>query len=153
MVVRELTQPSRAEWMQVTDVLNDSFWRTPLFKDFLFRGRKALSRTFIEALLLYSLKTGRVFVAEEGERRIVAVALWSLPDSPELGLGTYLRTGMWPYMLSIALRSPLAMGRIDELFAFFGNPCAGVSVPHAGVSGISAKRRGRSAGAGVHSAF
>jgi len=118
MDVKELTHPSPAELAKVTDILSDSFWSTPLFHDFLFRGRVALSRTFIEALVIYTQKTGRIFVATDGGKGIVACSLWSLPDSPELGLKTYFTTGMLPKMLSIALHSPAAMARIAELFRF-----------------------------------
>ena len=118
MEVKELSRPSDAEFTKMADILNESFWRTPLFRDYLFRGRKALARTFIEALLIYTVKTGRIFVAEDGEKGIVACSLWSVPTSPELGLQTYIATSMWPKMLSIALRSPAAMGRIGELFRF-----------------------------------
>lgn len=118
MDVKELTLPSAMELTRMADILNDSFWRIPLLHDFLFRGRKPLARTFIEALLIYTQKTGRIFVAIDGEKGIVACSLWSLPDSPELGLKTYFATGMWLKMLSIALRSPASMARINELFRF-----------------------------------
>lgn len=118
MDVKELTHPSETEFTRLADILSDSFWRTPLFREYLFRGRKPLARTFIEALLIYTQKTGRTFVAVDGDKGIVACSLWSLPDSPELDMKTYLATGMWPKMLSIALRSPAAMARIAELFRF-----------------------------------
>ena len=117
MIVRELSHPTKAEFEKIVQVLQASFWRTPLFREYLFQGREAISRTFIKALTHYSVRSGRVFIAEEGQN-FVAVALWSLPGSPAMGLKGYLETGMAPQMLSIALQSPAAMGRIRALFRF-----------------------------------
>lgn len=118
MEVKELTNPSKAEITRMTDILTDAFWKTPMFRQYLFRGHRAQARAFLNALLWYSLKAGRTFVAEAEGEGIVACALWSLPDAPVMGIKTYLKTRMWPGMLSIALRSPAAMARINELFSF-----------------------------------
>ena len=129
MEVKELTNPSKAEITRMTDILTDAFWKTPLFRQYLFRGHRAQARAFLNALLWYSLKAGRTFVAEAEGEGIVACALWSNPDAPEFNLKTWLKLGIWPHMLSIALRSPSAMGRIGELFAMLDRyapeePCA-----------------------------
>ena len=129
MTVREIIRPDARTFARLSTLLTDAFWKTPLFTDFLFRGRKPLARTFLEALLQYGLRAGRTFVAEDGERGIVACALWSGPDAPEFNLKTWLRLGIWPRMASIALRSPAAMGRILELFVMLDRyapeePCA-----------------------------
>ena len=129
MTVREIIRPDASTFARLSTLLTDAFWKTPLFTDFLFRGRKPLARTFLEALLQYGLRAGRTFVAEDGERGIVACALWSGPDAPEFNLKTWLRLGIWPRMASIALRSPAAMGRILELFVMLDRyapeePCA-----------------------------
>ena len=128
MVVREIKNPSPKEFEEITRILTDAFWRTPLFTDFLFRGRKPLARSFMAALARYGFSVGRMFVTEDAQG-IAACALWSLPDSPPLNLRTYLKTGMWPLMLWIALRSPLAMRRINELLQMLERyapegPCA-----------------------------
>lgn len=117
MIVREFSHPTKTEFEKIVQVLQTAFWRTPLFQDYLFQGHEALSHKFIRALTHYSIRAGRVFVGEE-EQSLVAVALWSLPGSPAMGLKGYLQTGMAPQMLTIALRSPVAMGRIRELFRF-----------------------------------
>ena len=115
MEVKLLTHPTARERSAMVQVLTDSFWRTPLFTDFLFRGRKLLARLFLDALVQYGLKVGRMYVTMAQDGRIVACALWSLPDSPVLKLSTYLKLGMWPTMLAIAVLSPAAMIRINEL--------------------------------------
>jgi|GEM_PF-3006833 len=117
MEIRELTLPTKQEMDALVGVLQASFWRTPLFREYLFHGREALSRTFLKALTVYSLRAGRVFAGVRNGR-IVAVSLWSLPGSPAMGLKGYLKTGMAWGMLSIVLRSPRAMRRIAELFRF-----------------------------------
>ena len=129
MEIREITRPDAKTFDRIAEILTDSFWRTPLFSDYLFRGRRALAKTFLEALLVFSLRAGRVYVAEDGERGMAACALWSLPDAPEMNLKTYLSLGMWPRMLSLAVRSPAAMRRIGELFRMLERfapeePCA-----------------------------
>lgn len=129
MTVREIINPDARTFKRLTSLLTESFWKTPLFSEFLFPGRKPLARTFLAALLQYGLRAGRTFAAEDGERGIVACALWSNPDAPEFNLKTWLKLGIWPRMLSIALRSPAAMGRIGELFAMLDRyapeePCA-----------------------------
>ena len=115
MAVKWLQNPTPKERAAMVRVLDDSFWRTPLFYGFLFRGRRNLSRLFLAALVQYGLKVGRMYVATDAQGNIVACALWSLPNSPELKLSTYLQCGMWPHMLAIALQSPAAMRRINEL--------------------------------------
>ena len=115
MNVKELEHPSAEQIVRMTNILTDAFWKTPLFYDYLFAGRKSLGQAFLHALVNYGIKAGRVFVAENEQGDIVACALWSEPTSPELGLGTYLQTGMWPQMLRIALQSPRAMRRINEM--------------------------------------
>ncbi|NLI19935.1 MAG: hypothetical protein GX418_00070 [Clostridiales bacterium] len=127
MEMKELARPTARQRADVIALLTDSFWRTPLFQSYLFAGRKALARSFLAALLRYGMRAGRVFVMEDSGKP-VACALWSGPDSPEMSLQTYLTTGMWPQMLSIALRSPAAMRRVAELFRFLegyvpGFPC------------------------------
>ena len=117
MEMKELSRPTARQQSDMIAVLTESFWRTPLFQSYLFPGRKALARSFLAALLRYSVRAGRVFVMEDGGKT-VACALWSGPGSPEMSLQTYLTTGMWPRMLGIALRSPAAMKRITELFRF-----------------------------------
>lgn len=129
MTVREIIRPDARTFERLTTLLTDAFWKTPLFSDFLFPGRKPLARTFLAALLQYGLRAGRTFAAEDGDRGIVACALWSRPDAPEFTLKTWLKLGIWPRMFSIALRSPAAMGRIRELFAMLDRyapeePCA-----------------------------
>lgn len=126
--VREIARPTRREFGAMVTLLTDSFWRTPMFTDYLFRGRKAQARTFMAMLLRYGLRAGRVFAAEE-TGAIVACATWSTPASPPMGLATYLRLGLWPHMLFIGLRSPSALGRIRELFVMLEHfapeePCA-----------------------------
>ena len=116
MRTRELNHPTAAQRKRVSQILTVAFWRTAMFSGYLFRGQKSLAKWFLHALLRYSLKAGRVFVTEDDAEGIIACALWSLPDSPEMGLATYLRTGMWPWMLGIAVANPRAMGRIGELF-------------------------------------
>lgn len=128
MHTREIPKPSKAEFAQMVTILTDAFWRTPMFADFLFRGRKALARTFMAMLLRYGVKAGRVF-AVDGADGIAACATWSTPASPEMGLATYLRLGLWPHMLWIGLRSPAALPRIGELFRMLEHfapdmPCA-----------------------------
>ena len=128
MTVKELSNPTKEQFQQMVDLLTDSFWKTPLFHDFLFPGHKALAHLFLTALLRYGLGTGRNFVIEE-QGNIVACALWGLPNEPAFGLRTYLRYGMWWPMLRIALRSPAAMGRIQEFLRMLDEnaphmPCA-----------------------------
>ncbi len=112
MIARELTKPSQQQFKQMVAILLESFWKTPLFHGYLFPGKKALARHFLTALLRYGVGAGRTFVMEDAGR-IVACALWSLPGVPAFGVRTYLRFGMWPNMLAIALASPAAMGRIQ----------------------------------------
>lgn len=129
MEIREIKHPDAKTFDRITEILTNSFWSTPLFFDYLFRGRRSLAKTFMEALLLYGLRAGRTFVAEDGDRGVVACAVWSGPDAPEFGLKSYIPLGLWPKMLSLALRSPAAMGRINELFRVLESfapedPCA-----------------------------
>lgn len=128
MQVREVTRPTRREFQAMVTVLTDSFWRTPLFADYLFPGRKAQARAFMAMLLRYGLRAGRVFIAEQNEA-VAACATWSTPASPRMGLAAYLRLGLWPSMLWIGLMGPAALGRIRELFAMLERfapeePCA-----------------------------
>ena len=129
MRTRELKSLNRAEWDRLSIILTDAFWRTPMFNKYLFQGRKMLASWFMKALLRYGLQAGRLFVAEDAPEGLVACALWSLPDSPEMNLKTYLKLGMWPWMLRIAVASPRAMARINELFRMLeayapAYPCA-----------------------------
>ena len=128
MTLRELNRPTKAQFAQMVDLLTDSFWKTPLFHQYLFPGRKSLTRRFQSALLHYGVRTGRNFVMED-QGRIVACALWGLPGAPALGWVTYIRYGMWRDMLAIALQSPAAMRRIREFFRMLEEnaphmPCA-----------------------------
>ena len=115
MIVKELAHPSTVQIARMTDILTDAFWKTPLFYDYLFAGRKSLAKAFLLALVHYGINAGRVFVAQNEQGDILACAVWSEPTSPELGFATYLQTGMWPQMLHIALQSPRAMQRINEM--------------------------------------
>jgi hypothetical protein len=129
MEIRTLTHPTRKERAQIIAVLTDSFWRTPLFTGFLFRGHRRPARAFLTLLLHYSLKTGRVYVAEEPGHGIVACALWSLPGAPELNLTTLLRLRLWPWGALIAVQNPAAVPRICEMFTMLNEyapetPCA-----------------------------
>jgi len=128
MDIQELQHPSRAEFADITRLLTDAFWPRPMFSGYLFPNQPALCQTFLAAVLQFSIRAGRVFVARE-EGRIVACALWSNPDAPEMSMLTYLRLGMAGRMLSIALRSPRAMRRVRELFTMLEHfapetPCA-----------------------------
>jgi hypothetical protein len=116
MEIRTLTRPSRAEFRQAVAVLTDAFWQTPLFSDFLFRGRMGPARTFLRLLLRFELRTGRVYAAVEPGAGVVACALWSHPDSPEFGLRSLLRLGLLPLALLLFVQSPAAVKRIGELF-------------------------------------
>jgi len=115
MEIRELLHPGAKEYTDTAAVLAGSFRRAPLFTGFLFRGRRAPAETFLSAMLDYALQTGRVFVAEE-RGAIVACALWTTPDSPELTVRTVFRLGLWPRFLRLFLQSPAAVLRIAELF-------------------------------------
>ena len=128
MPVREITNPTKAESKRLVELLTDAFWRTPMFTGYLFGGRKPLARTFMAMLLRYGFVAGRVFAAD-GQGGIVACATWSKADSPEMSLPTYLRLGLWPYLLWIGLRSPTALRRCLELFDMLEDyaphePCA-----------------------------
>lgn len=129
MEIREVIHPDAETFSKMSEILTASFWGTPLFAEYLFPGRRDLAKTFLEALLLYGLRAGRTFVAQDGERGIVACAVWSGPKSPAFDLKSYLMLGLWPRMLSIALRSPAAMKRINELLRMLErfapeDPCA-----------------------------
>ena len=67
MEIREITRPDAKTFDRIAEILTDSFWRTPLFSDYLFRGRRALAKTFLEALLVFSLRAGRVYVEQDGD--------------------------------------------------------------------------------------
>jgi hypothetical protein len=116
MEIRALAHPTRRERTQIVTVLTDSFWRTPLFTGFLFHGHRRPARTFLALLMHYSLKIGRVYIAEEPGRGIVACALWSLPGAPDLNLHTLLRLRLWPWALLLAVQNPAAVPRIWEMF-------------------------------------
>ncbi|HPR78129.1 MAG TPA: hypothetical protein PLR69_05975, partial [Candidatus Limiplasma sp.] len=129
MVIRELTHPTPEEYRQTVQVLTDTFWKTPFFTQYMFRGRKPLAQAFLETQLVYALKVGRVFVASDEKAGIIACALWSLPTSPDFNLKTIFRLGLGGKMAGIALRSPAATLRMRELFAMLERyapetPCA-----------------------------
>jgi hypothetical protein len=117
MEIRELNHPSAREFAETAAVLIRSFRRVPLFAGYLFPGNDAAAETFLRGMLRYALRAGRVFVAEEAGRGVVACALWTTPNSPELTAGGILRLGLWPDCLKLALRSPRALRRVGELFA------------------------------------
>lgn len=142
MQVREIARPTRREFRAMVSLLTDAFWRTPMFTGYLFAGRKGQARVFMAMLLRYGLRAGRVFAAEESGV-LVACATWSTPASPAMGLGTYLRLGLWPYMLCIWLRGPAALPRIRELFAMLERfapeqPCFTLEFLASGLRGAGA---------------
>ncbi|MCE5344096.1 MAG: hypothetical protein LLF96_11025 [Eubacteriales bacterium] len=156
MEIRTLTRPTRAEQTQTVAVLTESFWRTPLFHGFLFRGRKQPARTFLALLLRYALKAGRVYVAEEPGRGIVACALWTTPDTPELNIRNIFLLGLWPWAVLLALQSPVATLRICELFSVLNTfvpdmPCATLEYLASAEKGAGAAlvRRGLKEFAGI----
>ena len=57
MTVREIIRPDARTFERLTTLLTDAFWKTPLFSEFLFPGRKPLARTFLAALLQYAPTT------------------------------------------------------------------------------------------------
>lgn len=115
MEIQELKQPTRAELSSITQILMDAFWPQPMFSDYLFVGHPALCKAFLAAVQQISVHAGHIFVARE-EGNIIACALWSDPDEPEMNWRSYFRLGMGWRMLYIALRSPRSMRRISELF-------------------------------------
>ncbi len=129
MDVRPLVSPTASQRNNLTSLLTHAFWQTPLFSTFLFPGRPKLARLFLRTMLDYALKAGRVFVATQADGGIAACALWSTPESPELTLGAMLRLGLLPRMAWLALRSPAAAHRVNELFTMLNRygpdfPCA-----------------------------
>lgn len=116
MEIQELQQPTRAELSAMNHILMDAFWPQSMFSTYLFPGHPALCKTFLAAMVQISVHAGRIFVARE-EGRMVACALWSNPQAPEMNWPNYIRLGMGWRMLSIGLRSPRSMRRISELFA------------------------------------
>ncbi len=129
MEIRELKRPSPKEFAETAAVLTRSFWRTPMFNGYLFRARRRPAEVFLAVMLRYALRAGRVFVAEEPGRGVVACALWSAPDAPELDFRNAVRLGLWPGFLRLFLLSPGAFRRVGELFAVLETyapetPCA-----------------------------
>jgi hypothetical protein len=121
MEIRELKHPSAKEFAETTAVLTQSFWRMPLFYDFLFRGRRRQAEIFLAVMLRYSLRAGRVFVADQEGRGVVACALWTGPTAPDPDWKTVFRLGLWPGFLRLALHGPGAIWRIDEMFTLLDN--------------------------------
>jgi hypothetical protein len=116
MDIRRVTGMTPAEEEQTLTVLADSFLRTPLFRTYLFHGRRAPARTFLLLLLRFTLKTGRTYVGVDPNRGVVACALWSTPESPEMKLHCLFRLGLWPLALRMALQSPASVPRVFEMF-------------------------------------
>lgn len=129
MDVRPLVSPTASQRSEITSLLTHAFWQTPLFASFLFPGRPKLAKLFLRTMLDYAQKAGRVFIATQTDGSIAACALWSTPNSPELTLGAMLRLGLFPRMAFLALCSPAAACRVNELFAMLNRygpdfPCA-----------------------------
>jgi hypothetical protein len=116
MVFEEIVNPTPQEFSQALTVLTDAFWPTPLFSQYLFPRRKALTRMFLETQFIFSLKAGRVFAAKDEYGSIVACALWSIPNTPDFSFQTALRLGLGWKTAWLTLRAPLAARRIAELF-------------------------------------